>query len=161
MNMIINTHDYMYTRQVIKGMSKHRGRCEASIARVYSEHAVGREPLVSPGSISEETGVIGRSKWYTTHDPNIHRMIVDMVTREIGVCQDPPRFREYKRVLIGGKQFTSNESLMGVRRVGEKMFRCGSVVTMTTGGRNHGGSSIYGWVRRFITCGVVNMTEIK
>ena len=84
-----------------------------------------------------------------------------MVTRETGVCPDPPRFREYKRAEIGGKQFTSNESLRGVRRVSEKMFRCGSVVTMTTGGRNHGGRSIYGWVRRFITCGRVSMAEIR
>ena len=43
----------------------------------------------------------------------------------------------------------------------EKMFRCGSVVTMITGGRKHGGRSIYGWVRRFVTCGRVSMAEIR
>ena len=43
----------------------------------------------------------------------------------------------------------------------KKCFRCGSVVTMTTDDRNHNGKSICGWVRRFITCGLVNMVEIK
>ena len=48
---------------------------------------------------------------------------------------NPPCFRECKRAKIGGEKFTFNESLRGVRRVGEKMFRCGSVVTMITDGR--------------------------
>ena len=158
--MTSNTYT-LHTQQVIKGMSKHRGRCEASIARVYSEHVVGGESLVDPGPVSEETGVIGRSKRYTIRNPNIHRLIVDIVTRETGECPHPRRFREYKRAQIGGKQFTSNESLRGVRRVCEKMFRCGSVVTMTTGGRNHGGRSIYGWVKRFISYDLVDMAEIR
>ena len=139
-------------------MSKHRGCCEASIARVYSERVSGREGLVSPGPVCNETGVIGRSKSYVVNDPNIHRLFVNVVTSETGVCPDISDFRVYKRAKVGGKQFTSNEPMTGVRRVREKMFRCGSVVTMTT--RNHGGRSIYGWVRRFVSCDDVNMVEV-
>ena len=60
-------------------MSKHRGCCEASIARVYSERVSGREGLVSPGPVCNETGVIGRSKSYVVNDPNIHRLFVNVV----------------------------------------------------------------------------------
>ena len=141
-------------------MSKHRGRCEASIARVYSEHVVG-EVITPLEPVELETCVVGRSKSYVIDDQNVHELLLDIVRRETGVCPDDVSlFRVYKRCQIGGKSFTSGESMRGVRRVREKMFRCGSVITMTTGGRRHGGVSVYGWVKRFITCGVVNMAEI-
>ena len=53
-----------------------------------------------------------------------------MVTRECGTRPNVDQFRVYKRAKISGKCFTSGEPLSGVRRVGEKMFRCGSVFTI-------------------------------
>ena len=120
-------------------MSKYRGRCEDSIARVYSEHAVGRDRIVSPAPVSSETCVIGKLKPYRVLDDNVHQLLVDMVTRECGTRPCVDQFRVYTRGKIGGKCFTSGEPLSGVRRVGEKMFRCGSVFTMVCRGK-----SVYG-----------------
>ena len=53
-----------------------------------------------------------------------------------------------KRAKICGVEFTSGTPLTGVRRSGEKMNRCGSVVTLVRGGR-----SLYGRVIRFISFG--------
>ena len=108
--------------QVIKGMSKNRGRCEASIARVYSERVVGHEGLVSPEPVCNETDVIGRSKSYVITDPHIHRLFVNMITRVTGVCPDISDFRVYKKAKIGGKEFTVNTPMTGARRVREKCF---------------------------------------
>ena len=66
----------------------------------------------------------------------------------------PPLY-EYKHAKICGKGFTSGEPMTGVRRDGEKMFRCGSVFTMVRNGR-----SIYGWIRRFISSGTVDVAEV-
>lgn len=137
-------------------MSKHRGRCEASIARVYSEYAVGRDKIVSPDPVSFETCVIGRFKSYSVLNHDVHRLLIDMVTRECGTRPNVDQFRVYKRGKIGGKCFTSGEPLSGVRRVREKMFRCGSVFTMICRGR-----SVYGRMKRFISCDQVNMVEVE
>ena len=137
-------------------MSKHRGRCEASIARVYSEHAVGRDKIISPDPVSFETGVTDRFKPHRVLNHDIHRLLIDIVTRECGTRPNVDQFRVYKRGKIGGKFFTSGEPLSGVRRVREKMFRCGSVFTMVCRGR-----SIYGRMKRFISCNHINMVEVE
>ena len=50
----------------------------------------------------------------------------------------------------------NGEPMDGARSVREKMFRCGSVCTMVRGGR-----SIYAWIRRFISYGLVHLTEVN
>ena len=141
--------------QLIKGMSKYRGRCEASIARVYSEYAVGRQRIVSPGPVSRETCVTGKFKKYSVRNHNVHELLMNVVTHDSGVRPNLHQFRVYKRAKIGGKGFTAGEPLSGVRRVREKMFRCGSVFTMISKGR-----SIYGYIHRFVSCDQVNMVEV-
>ena len=137
--------------KVIKGMSKHRGRCEESIARVYSEYVAGRDTIVPPPPVSLETGVTGKGKQYVVRDAVIKRALLRAI--EADVC---PPLLEYTRAKIGGKSFTAGEPIHGVRRVRERMFRCGSVCTMVRGGR-----SIYGWIVRFISGGLVNMAEVN
>lgn len=149
----LHTHTHA---QLIKGMSKHRGRCEASIARVYSEHAVGRDKIVSPDPVSFETGVTGRFKPYRVLNLEIHQLLIEIVTRECATRPIVDKFRVYKRGKIGGKFFTSGEPLSGVRRVREKMFRCGSVFTMVCRGR-----SVYGRMKRFISYDHINMVEVE
>ena len=137
-------------------MSKHRGRCEASIARVYSEHAVGRDKIISPDPVSFETGVTDRFKPHEVLNHDIHRLLTDMVTRECGTRPNVDQFRVYKRGKIGDKFFTSDEPLSGVRRVREKMFRCGSVFTMVCRGRSRCGR-----MKRFVSCNHINMVEVE
>lgn len=136
--------------KVIKGMSKHRGRCEASIARVYSEHVAGRDSIVCPQPVSLDTGVTGKGKPYVVRDTTVKQALLRIV--ETDVC---PPLLAYTRAKICGKGFTAGEPTSGVRRVCEKMLRCGSVFTMVRGGR-----SIYGWIKRFISYGLVNMAEV-
>ena len=137
--------------KVIKGMSKHRGRCEASIARVYCEHVAGRDAIVCPQPVSLETGVTGKGKSFVVQDASVAQSLLRII--EADVC---PPLLAYKRAKICGKSFTASEPMSGVRRVSEKMLRCGSVFTMVRGGR-----SIYGWIRRFISYGLVNMAEVN
>lgn len=53
--------------KVIKNMSKHRGRCEASIARVYSEYVAGRDRIVCPDPVALDTACTGKYKPYVSH----------------------------------------------------------------------------------------------
>ena len=53
----------------------------------------------------------------------------------------------HKHAIIGGVRFTAGEPLSGLRRVGWRQRRCGSVVTATINGR-----SVYGKVVRFCIC---------
>ena len=137
--------------KVVKGMSKHRGRCEASIARVYGEHVAGRAKIVCPKPVSLETTVTGKGKRYVFREATAVRELL----RILGVDECPP-LSEYKRATISGKGFTAGEPMTGARRVREKMFRCGSVCTMVRGGR-----SIYAWIKRFISNGIVHMAEVN
>ena len=98
----------------------------------------------------------GRFKPYSVLDDDVHQLLINMVTRECGTRPSVDQFRVKKRGKISGKCFTSDEPLSGVRRVGEKMFRCGSVFTMVCRGR-----SVYGRIKRFVTCGHVNMVEVE
>ena len=98
----------------------------------------------------------GKSNEYRVRNYNIHELLVNVVTHESGVRPNLHQFRTYKRAKIGGRRFTANEPLSGVRRTTEKMFRCGSVFTMISKGR-----SIYGYIHRFVSCDQVDMVEVN
>ena len=120
---------------------------------MYSEHVVGQDGIVSANPVSFETCVTGRFRPYTVLSHDVYQLLIDMVTRECGTRPTVDQFRVYKRSKISGKCFTSGEPLSGVRRVGEKMFRCGFVFTMICRGR-----SVYGRIKRF---GHVDMVEVE
>ena len=130
-------------------MAKQRKHCEASIARVYSEHVRSTPLICSPPPISLETCCIQtktKDKYYTDTDPVVSRCLREMVSDEyngaqVNVCL----WTIHKRAQVCGIKFTSDNPLSGVRRRNEKMKRCGSVITLVRGGR-----SLYAWVIRFM-----------
>ena len=137
--------------QVVKDMARQRKHCEASIARVYSEH-VRAAPLpvtTSLPPVSLETRCMSQKtidKHYTDTDPLLSRCLKRMVRREysgarVNVCL----WTIHKRAKIGGTEFVADQPLSGVRRRNEKMNRCASVITLVRGGR-----SLYARVLRFM-----------
>ena len=69
--------------KVIKGMSKHRGRCEVSIARVYSEYVVGRDSIVGPQPVSLDTGVRGKVKPYVVRDATAKQALLRIIETDV------------------------------------------------------------------------------
>ena len=118
-------------------MVKQRKHCEASIARVYSEHVRSTPLICSPPPISLETCCIQtktKDKYYTDTDPVVSRCLREMVSDEyngaqVNVCL----WTIHKRAQVCGIKFTSDNPLSGVRRRNEKMKRCGSVITLVRG----------------------------
>ena len=108
------------TTQVVKDMAKQRKHCEASIARVYSEHVRGT-PLVSfVAPISLSTCCIHtktNDKHYTDTDPVLSRCLRNMVAHTYrGAQVNLSLWTIHKRAKIGGIKFTSGNPLSGVRR---------------------------------------------
>ena len=131
-------------------MAKQRKYCEASVARVYSEH-VRAEPLPAFSSlppVSLETRCLHQQtdKHYTDTDPLLSRCLKRMVRTEYnGARLNVRSWTVHKRALIGGTTFIARQPLSGVRRRNEKMKRCASVITLVRGGR-----SLYARVIRFM-----------
>ena len=127
-------------------MVKQRKHCEASIARVYSEHLHASSLVTSPPPFSLETCCAHtktRSTHYTDTDRLVSRCLRRIVTAEYHI----PRLNlclwtVHKRAKIGGVEFIAGNPLSGVRRRNEKMLRCSSVITLVRGGR-----SLYRYMR--------------
>ena len=129
-------------------MAKQRKHCEASIARVYSEHVRGTPLFRSPPPISLETCCTRtkNDKRYADTDPVVTRCLEEMVSDEYnGATVNATLWTIHKRAKICGIKFTSGNPLSGVRRRNEKMNRCASVITLVREGR-----SLYAWVIRFM-----------
>ena len=130
-------------------MAKQRKHCEASIARVYSEHVRSTPLICSPPPFSLETGCIhnkGKDKHYTDTHPELSRCLREMVSDEYnGVRVNVCLWTIHKHAKVCGINFTAGNLLSGVRRRNEKMKRCGSVITLVRDGR-----SLYAWVIRFM-----------
>ena len=129
-------------------MAKQRKHCEASIARVYSEHVqtaplFKRPPPISLLTCCTETR---NDKHYINTSPVVSARLNRLIADEYnGAHVDLNLWTIHKRVTIGGTRFTAGNSIRGVKRRNEKMNRCGSVVTILSGGR-----SLYAWVIRFL-----------
>ena len=144
-------------------MAKQRKHCEASIARVYSEHVRGT-PLPGVSSslppVSLETRCMHQKtidKHYTDTDPLVSRCLKRMIRTEysgarVSVCS----WTIHKRAKIGGAEFVSGHPLSGVRRLNEKMNRCASVITLVRGGR-----SLYARVIRFMNFDRLHVAHVS
>ena len=130
-------------------MATQRKHCEASIARVYSEHVRGTPLVSSLPPISLETCCVHtkiKEKHYADTDPVVSRCLAQMVSDEYNGAQvNATLWTIHKRAKICGIRFTSGNPLSGARRRNEKMNRCASVITLVRGGR-----SLYAWVIRFM-----------
>ena len=131
----------------MKDMAKQRKHCEASIARVYSEYLRVTKPLLSPPPISLDTRCFGshRSKPYDDSNGYVSGLLKRLTSQEYnGADVDVRLWTMHIRAKICGFEFTSDQPMTGIRKLNEKMNRCGSVVTLVRGGR-----SLYAWVIRF------------
>ena len=135
--------------QVVKDMAKQRKHCEASIARVYSEHVHASPLVTSPPPFSLGTCCTHtktRAKHYTDTDRLVSRCLRRILTAEYHVARlNLCLWTVHKRAKIGDMEFVAGNPLSGVRRRNEKMLRCSSVITLVRGGR-----SLYAWVKRFM-----------
>ena len=146
--------------QTVKDMAKQRKHCEASIARVYSEFLSATKPIHSPPPISLETCCIDskQSKAYVpTTDVHVSGLLQRLTSQEYcGAEVDVRLWTVHMRAKICGVEFTSGERMTGVRRMNEKMNRCGSVVTLVRGGR-----SLYAWVIRFLSFDKIHVAHVR
>ena len=110
--------------QIVKDMARQRKHCEASIARVYSEHLKGTPLVCSPPPVSLETCCVhtkAKTKYYTNTMPAVSMRLRDMIEDECNGAQlDVGLWTIHKRAKIGGVRFTSGHSLFGVRGSNEK-----------------------------------------
>ena len=63
----------------------------------------------------------------------------------------------HKRAYICGVEFTAGESIRGVKRSSDdKMLRCGSIITLVSGGR-----SLYVWVIKFLSFDKIHLAHVR
>ena len=130
-------------------MAKQRKHCEASIARVYSEYLRATKYVRSPPPVSLDTCCIDSrcSKPYDGTNDCVSGFLTRLSRREYsGVEVDVRLWTVHKRARICGIEFTAGQSMTGVRRLNEKMLRCGSVVTLV-----RGCMSLYAHVIQFLS----------
>ena len=144
---------------MVKDMSKQKQYCEASIARVYSEHGRGSQVILRPPPVELDTRCIEtkRSKQYSDTDARVSALLQTIIREEYnGIDVDVELWRVHKRAQIGGVDFTSSEDIKGVRKGGEHMKRCGSVITLVRGGR-----SLYAWVICFMSYDRIHVAHVE
>ena len=144
---------------MVKDMAKQRKYCEASIARVYSEHVFGTPVIPRPPPVELDTRCndTRRSKQYEDTNARVSALLEIMVREEYtGAHVDVRLWRVRKKATIGGVEYTSGEDIRGVRKAGEHMSRCGSVITLVRGGR-----SLYAWVICFMSYDRIHVAHVE
>ena len=152
-------NSYSIVLQTVKDMAKQRKHCEESIARVYSEYLRATKPVYSPPPISLDTCCIESktSKPYVHTDTRVSCLLARLTSREYNGCEvDVGLWTVHKRAKICGVEFTSGQPTRGVRRLHEKMLRCGSVITLVRGDR-----SLYAWVIRFLSFDKIHVAHVR
>ena len=140
-------------------MAKQRKHCEASIARVYSEYLSASTSVHSPPPISLDTRCFDshRSKTYDDSNAYVSGLLKQLTRQEYnGAEVDVRVWTVHIRAKICGVEFTSGQPMTGVRKLNEKMNRCGSVVTLVRGGR-----SLYAWVIRFLSFDRIHVAHVR
>jgi len=139
-------------------MSNQRKYCEPSIARVYAERVRGEEQIKCPPPISSDTHCVHTraSKCYQDTDPVLSTRLRAIIQSKYGIDLQTDLWMVHKRARICGVEFTSGESIVGVKRACEKMLRCGSVITLVKGGR-----SLYAWVIKFMSFDSIHLAHVR
>lgn len=144
--------------QAIKGMCNNKKYCEPSIARVYAESVAKAARIYRPPPVSLETRCISTKlcKHYDDIDPRLTVQLRSTMQSKYHLDLDVSLWMVHKRAKICGVEFTSGESLEGVKRTAcDKMLRCGSVITLVVGGR-----SLYAWVIRFLSFDTIHLAHV-
>ena len=141
-------------------MSNNRRYCESSIARVYAERVRGADCISRPPPISLETRCVRTHacKRYTDSDPLLSPQLRARMRMEYRTdALDTRLWVVHKFAKIGGALFTAGEPIEGVKRSSDdKMLRCGSVITLVSGGR-----SLYAWVIRFLSFDKMHLAHVR
>ena len=140
-------------------MAKQRKHCEASIARVYSEYLRAYKPIHPPRPISLDTCCIVSKKSIPYDDTNfrVSTLLTRLTRREYNGHEVNVRlWTVHKRAQVCGVEYTSGQPMTGVRRLNEKMLRCGSVITLVRGCR-----SLYAWVIRFLSFDRIHVAHAR
>ena len=141
-------------------MSNNQRYCEPSIARVYAEHVQGTNRISRPPPVSLETRCVDTRacKRYTNSDPLLTQQLSDRMRMEYMTdALDTCLWVVHKRAKIGGVLFTAGEPIEGVKRSSDdKMLRCGSVITLVSGGR-----SLYAWVISFLSFDKIHLAHVR
>ena len=139
-------------------MSNQRKYCEPSIARVYAERVRGEEQIKCPPPISLDTRCkhTRGSKCYQDTDPMLSTRLRAIIQSKYGIDLQTDLWMVHKKARICGVEFTSGEPIVGVKRAGEKMLRCGSVITLVKGGR-----SLYAWVIKFMSFDSIHLAHVR
>ena len=140
-------------------MSNNKKYCEPSIARVYAERAKVEVGVSPPPPISLETRCIStRScKHYDDSDPLLTLELNRHVRLHYNTVIDNSLWEVHKRAKICGVEFTAGQSIRGYKRSSDdKMLRCGSIITLVSGGR-----SLYVWVIRFLSFDKIHLAHVR
>ena len=140
-------------------MSNNQKYCEPSIARVYSEHVSAATPISRPPPFSLETHCISTHacKHYDDSDPCLSVELDTHMIKHYHTALDTCLWVVHKRAKVCGVTFTSGESIKGVKRnPSDKMWRCGSIITLVKGRR-----SLYAWVIQFLSFDKIHLTHVK
>ena len=130
-----------------------------SIARVYSEYVRAGKPIHEPRPISLDTCCVDSksSKSYVPTNVDVNSLLNRLVSREYnGVEIDVRLWTVHARAQVSGVEFTSGQPMTGVRRLHEKMLRCGSVITLVRDSR-----SLYVWVIRFLSFDRFHVAHVR
>ena len=117
--------------------------------------------MCDPPPISLDTRCVD-SKHTKPHDPtsdgdDVSLFLARLTRQEYnGVEIDVRLWTVHKRAQVCGIEFTSGQPMTGVRRLKEKMLRCGSVVTLVRGYR-----SLYAWVIRFLSFDRIHVAHVR
>ena len=145
--------------QAIKGMSNNKKYCEPSIARVYAEHVRGAERICRPPPVSLDTCCIFTKvcKHYNNSDPVLTSQLKMRTRLKYDLDLDSRLWVVHRKAKISGCEFTSGESIEGVKRSSDdRMLRCGSIITLVSGGR-----SLYAWVKRFLSFDTIHLAHVR
>ena len=140
-------------------MSTNKKYCEPSITRVYAERAKVRLGVSPPPPISLETRCKSTKSctYYDDSDPLLTLELNRHVRLHYNTVIDSRLWEVHKRAKICGVEFTAGESIRGVKRSGDdKMLRCGSIITLVSGGR-----SFYAWVIRFLSFDKIHLAHVR
>ena len=145
--------------QVVKDMSNNKKYCEPSIARVHAERSRDTPGISPPPPVSLETRCTSTHacKSYDDSDPLLSVQLAEHIRLHYNTVIDNRLWMVHKRAKICGVGFTAGESIRGVRRSSDdKMLRCGSIITLVSGGR-----SLYVWVIKFMSFDKIHLAHVR
>ena len=127
---------------------------------MYAQRAKVRLRVSPPPPISLETRCYSTrsSRHYDDSDPLLTRELNRHIRLHYNnIIIDNSLWEVHKRAKICGVEFTAGESIRGVKRSSDdEMLRCGSIITLVSGGR-----SLYVWVIKFLSFDKIHLAHVR